>query len=341
MVNRKIRPERTRKVFWAIWVASALVCTPWPNTARAERHYTVRSGDTLAAIAKRYGVPVSAIRAANPKQKAKSIRPGHVIEIPEPGVVYVRPGDTLSSIARTHHVTTRELQSVNRMKRSSMLRAGQKLLLPGYEPAHRRKRAVKRWGRPKRPGVVTLIRAWSSKRTRVRLRKRSGQIHPWGRKVLARLMRSRRNHKIKRPHPRLVKVLALISDHFGGRPIHIISGYRPAGGYTKESSRHTSGRALDIRVRGVSNRALSDYCRRLSNVGCGFYPRSTFVHVDVRRRSAHWVDWSRPGQAPMYEKPSQRERASPKIDNPGEDHQDDEPETPEFPSPPPLLPNKS
>ena len=39
---------------------------------------------------------------------------------------------------------------------------------------------------------------------------------------------------------------------------------------------------------------------RLSDTGCGYYPRSTFVHVDVRAQAAQWVDWSRPGRRPRY-----------------------------------------
>src|SRR5262249_40692880 len=43
-----------------------------------------------------------------------------------------------------------------------------------------------------------------------------------------------------------------------------------------------------------------DYCRSLTATGCGYYPRSTFVHVDVREPYAQWVDWSAPGQRPRY-----------------------------------------
>ena len=108
------------------------------------------------------------------------------------------------------------------------------------------------------------------------------------------------------PPRRLIEILARISDHFGGRQISIVSGYRAAGGNTRESSRHTRGHALDIRVRGVPNNVLRDYVRQTFNeVGVGYYPRSTFVHVDVRDRSTYWVDWSRPGQAPQYQRRGQ------------------------------------
>jgi hypothetical protein len=100
----------------------------------------------------------------------------------------------------------------------------------------------------------------------------------------------------------LIELLAHVSDHFGGRTIHLISGFRSPGGYTRETSRHVSGHAVDIRVEGVPNSVLRDYVRTFGRVGVGFYPRSRFVHLDVRDRDAYWVDWSRPGEAPRYQR---------------------------------------
>ena len=83
----------------------------------------------------------------------------------------------------------------------------------------------------------------------------------------------------------------------------IVSGYREAGGYTRESSRHTQGHALDIRIQGVPAEALRDYVRAtFRQVGVGYYPRSHFVHVDVRDRDAYWVDWAGPGEGPRYQR---------------------------------------
>jgi hypothetical protein len=107
-----------------------------------------------------------------------------------------------------------------------------------------------------------------------------------------------------RSHPinaRLLRQLAVVSDHFGGRRVHVISGFRPfrRGQWTPHSN-HNVGRAMDFRVEGVPNRVLRDFCRTLPQTGCGYYPRSVFVHMDVREESAYWVDWSRPGQRPQY-----------------------------------------
>lgn len=106
------------------------------------------------------------------------------------------------------------------------------------------------------------------------------------------------------PDPRLVALVAIVSNHFGGRTLEVVSGYRAytPTQYTPHSN-HNFGKALDFRVQGVRNEELRDFCRTLRNAGCGYYPNSTFVHMDVRDAKAYWVDLSRPGEPPRYERP--------------------------------------
>jgi hypothetical protein len=101
----------------------------------------------------------------------------------------------------------------------------------------------------------------------------------------------------------LVERLQQIVDHFGkkGEPprIAVISGYRP----TSTGSYHATGQALDMRLEGVSNDALVAFCKTLPDTGCGYYPNSSFVHVDVRAPSTghvYWIDTSGPGETPRY-----------------------------------------
>jgi hypothetical protein len=112
--------------------------------------------------------------------------------------------------------------------------------------------------------------------------------------------------------------LTKVSDHFGGRTIEIISGYRPyrKGQWTR-NSRHNHGKAIDFRVVGVPNAALRDYCGRFERVGVGYYPNSYFVHLDVRKRKTRWVDYSRPGKRPVYAKDLARRRAAKGAKNRG------------------------
>ena len=108
---------------------------------------------------------------------------------------------------------------------------------------------------------------------------------------------------IRRIDPRLVERIEEVVDHFRkpGSPskITVVSGYRPksAGSY------HQSGRAIDFRIEGVQNEDLVAFCKTLKDTGCGYYPNSVFVHMDVRNEGAGhvaWIDVSRPGEAPKY-----------------------------------------
>jgi uncharacterized protein YcbK (DUF882 family)/LysM repeat protein len=290
----------------AAWLCVAvLTCA---GVTHAQREHTVRPGQSLARIARRYHVTRANLAAANGLSRNAQLRPGQVLRIPEQGVHYVARGETLAEIADDHGCSVADLRRLNRLRRGRPLRIGQRLVLPGRERARERDRAAERWGRPRHPGVATLYRRLLDRRLRVRLVDRRGRARRAARRRLREMMRPRlRGGRPGRMGPtpprRLVQVLARISDHFGGRQITIVSGYRRAGGYTRESSRHTEGHALDIRVRGVPNHILRDYVRgTFERVGVGYYPRSTFVHVDVRDRSAYWVDWSRPGERPQYQR---------------------------------------
>jgi hypothetical protein len=103
-------------------------------------------------------------------------------------------------------------------------------------------------------------------------------------------------------NPRLLWALQRVADAFPWRTIYIFSGYRPAPKGAKPGGHHSlhgEARAMDISVSGVPNEALFAVCRKLDDIGCGFYPNSKFVHVDIRRPGtghAYWIDISSPGE---------------------------------------------
>jgi uncharacterized protein YcbK (DUF882 family) len=107
--------------------------------------------------------------------------------------------------------------------------------------------------------------------------------------------------KIDHPtHWRLATLLAAVASHFPGATIEIVSGYRHVSRHTDRSN-HTRGRAVDMRVEGVGNRRLFDLLRRsFTDIGVGYYPNGTFVHLDVRDRATIWVDYSGADQTPCY-----------------------------------------
>jgi LysM repeat protein len=263
--------------------------------------------------------------AASPAQAQQQLVDGQYV---------IGRGETLSEIAQRLGVTTRALAEHNHLEAPYALRTGRRLRLPptvtddvirqlGGRPAARTNVTAAnatragttppnrgrvqpnapragsgggRWGRPAARGYVRLVRESSGMSMGLHMRR----ITP---SVLGR-MRAFLRFADGRSHPinaRLLRQLAVVSDHFGGRRVHVISGFRPfrRGQWTPHSN-HNVGRAMDFRVEGVPNRVLRDFCRTLPQTGCGYYPRSVFVHMDVREESAYWVDWSRPGQRPQY-----------------------------------------
>ncbi|MAY15418.1 MULTISPECIES: DUF882 domain-containing protein [Thalassolituus] len=80
-------------------------------------------------------------------------------------------------------------------------------------------------------------------------------------------------------------------------PLYVISGYRAPESnaslrYTSsgvaEHSLHMQGRAIDIRIPGVSHRHLHRAALAMGNGGVGYYPKSGFVHIDTGR-TRHWT----------------------------------------------------
>ncbi len=350
-------------------VASAALA---PGRACAQGAHTVRAGQSLSEIARRHGIRIRDLAAANRMEPGDPIRVGQVLVVPPRGVVFVRAGQTLSHIARENGVGIEALAHANHMRTTSTIRAGQRLVLPGFSETRSADTEREDWGEPSQAGVVRL--RTRTEHIAVHLRDERGHVPGDGLLELARAMqrgddavaaarapdrdtilhdyaetwradlvsaidpfelaprgeedepddeidepdgssdarssmvedvcrrasRESPDCAVRTPSPRLALLLAAISDHFGGREIWIISGFREVGGRTRETSRHVRGQATDVRVDGVSKRALWDYCLSLRATGCGLYPNSTFVHVDVREAEAQWVDWSGPGRRARY-----------------------------------------
>jgi uncharacterized protein YcbK (DUF882 family) len=102
--------------------------------------------------------------------------------------------------------------------------------------------------------------------------------------------------------PRLMKLLFQTGHHWPGRRVEVVSGYRHPDVAKNPHSPHMKGLACDFRVEGVKTAELRDYLRHtFDKVGVGYYPNSSFVHLDVRKdRSAFWIDYSGPGERAVY-----------------------------------------
>ena len=95
--------------------------------------YTVRRGDTLWAIARRYHTTVEDIAQANGITDPNRIYVGQVLRIPTTGAYAdytVVQGDTLWAIARRCGTTVEELVRVNHIENPNLIYVGQVLKVP-------------------------------------------------------------------------------------------------------------------------------------------------------------------------------------------------------------------
>ena len=94
----------------------------------AEMIYTVKSGDTLSAIASRYGSNINNIATLHPIKNKDKISVGQTLYIPITSRTYtVKPGDTLSGIATKFGTTTINLKNKNGISNPDKIYAGQVL----------------------------------------------------------------------------------------------------------------------------------------------------------------------------------------------------------------------
>ena len=122
-----------------------------PEARRAIALHTVKAGETLASVAKRYAVAPEQIRAANKNVTGSRLPAGKSIVVPltsgipanalrEPSSALlggssvlhvVRSGETVSGIAKRYRVSVASIRLANKLTTSSVLRVGQRLAIRG------------------------------------------------------------------------------------------------------------------------------------------------------------------------------------------------------------------
>jgi membrane-bound lytic murein transglycosylase D len=113
---------------------------PKPSASAARTH-KVKAGETLWGVARKYGVTVPALAAANDIGTKSQLVAGTRLEIPGGGnraapaaessrmTYQVRRGDTLSEIADRFNVSVQQLRSWNQIGQSTSLKAGQRIVI--------------------------------------------------------------------------------------------------------------------------------------------------------------------------------------------------------------------
>lgn len=264
-------------------VASCLVSP----LASADVQHVVAKGHTIEAIANRYHVTAKSIIEANHLKDVKRLKPGDVLTIPKVDAPKKSEHEA-GSTAAGHEGDKKTKVGKDKDGKSE----------------HGTREPTTYAAKAKTPGVVHVRRLGSAEEADVKLTDRGGHVAATTLKTFEKMMRSQGGQA----HPieaRLISLVGVVSNHFGSRKIEITSGFRPytPTQYTPHSN-HNHGKAIDFRVVGVPNEAVRDFCRTLRNVGCGYYPNSTFVHMDVRESPAFWIDYSKPGEPPHYNAPN-------------------------------------
>jgi LysM repeat protein/beta-lactamase class D len=149
-----------KRAFTASLLAASLgvvlaVC-PSAISAQGAKQYRVAKGDSLSSVARKYGVSVGALAAANGIRATSELRLGQTLAIPQPGATAaaikaqtarataaaapatkdepgrytVRNGDTLSSIARQFNISVDSLRAWNSLTGSDLL-IGAQLIVSG------------------------------------------------------------------------------------------------------------------------------------------------------------------------------------------------------------------
>ena len=136
--------SRIWRYLLAIFLMTVLSAAAFGNTHAAPLDqnavYVVKAGDSLLAIAQKYGVSLQSIMAANNIGNPSLIYTGQRLVIPgvqapepapdEPATHVVAPGETLSAIAQRYGVSLQALIEANGIGDASRIVTGQRLAIP-------------------------------------------------------------------------------------------------------------------------------------------------------------------------------------------------------------------
>lgn len=152
-------------------------------------------------------------------------------------------------------------------------------------PAARAQRRPQDW--------LDLYNTHTDETLKIRFRDAQGQFIPAALETLERLLGDHRSGEHRAMDPQLYVLLADLAAAADVEPHYeIISAYRSSatnerlrtnGGGQAQNSQHIQGKAIDVRLKGVTLERLRDLAIGLQRGGVGYYRRSDFVHVDTAR----------------------------------------------------------
>lgn len=148
MPSTATSPCLRRSVGSGVGLALAAVTLTATAVPAAADDYVVQPGDTVSHIARRHGVSVQAVVAANGLDSRASIRAGQVLTLPTaaaaPALVAPAPaslthtvvqGDTVSTLATRYGTTVTAIVNANSLDARAFIRVGQVLTVTGGSSA--------------------------------------------------------------------------------------------------------------------------------------------------------------------------------------------------------------
>ena len=286
------------------WAAGPLGGTAEKKEQDPGFYYKVKSGDSLSLIAETHGVTLDDLMQANEMTNPDRIDAGAQLIIPgdpkdgrltSKGVVLKIPkGFTLSRIADLYKMKVRTIIRANRIKNPDRIRDGHKLLIPGAKSVVRLVPPP-----PCLRAPVTIYRIRNDQTIETSLVYCNGHTYPEGLATLSEFTKPIGKEMPFLLNKRVPRLLQLVAEKFPGRRIEVVSGQRTVNKSGNESH-HCKGEAIDFRVAGIPREKLVKFLRTVDRVGVGYYPNSVFVHMDTRDENAYWVDYSKPGEQPIY-----------------------------------------
>jgi len=136
-----LRSDGPKRAHGSGWTPSAAPSVA-PAAVPPPAEYTVVTGDTVSAIATRYGIPTATVLALNGLSWSSLIFPGQVIRLVSPTTPPAAPpaaapptthtvaaGETVSGIASCYGLTTDAVLAANGLSRDSIIYPGQVLVL--------------------------------------------------------------------------------------------------------------------------------------------------------------------------------------------------------------------
>lgn len=98
--------------------------------------HIVQEGETISAIAKKYGISINTVLWANDMTARSLIRPGQELTVlPVSGVLHVvKRGETLGAIAKKYDTDVEKILAANLVKDATQVQIGHELVIPDGRP---------------------------------------------------------------------------------------------------------------------------------------------------------------------------------------------------------------